>query len=262
MKAKTPKITLYTAKAKSYLMENEPADFETYFYCGAKISCSGAAEPPAAAGSAGSVVKFIDIGGRLQTFDYPVDVSSVPSQCQLYLEHFTACLRHCRLIEASLAGVAGSASSEPPLFPLIVGRKPAQGGGGEKGGGVLTDSSVGDNSLEKENRAPGVVPHLASFKGTLLSTATTTHHNNIINHHQTSDYPTTTGQNRAPSSSARDRYANNGNAALPKLAASSVRSDVSRTIRIKGVGVARLLEDGSVQIDFEDSSGIVHVRRS
>ena len=35
----------------------------------------------------------------------------------------------------------------------------------------------------------------------------------------------------------------------------SLRSDLSRTIKIAGVGVARLLDDGSVQIDYEDSSG-------
>ena len=38
VKASTPKITLYTSQAKCYLMENEAADFEAYFYSGTKVT--------------------------------------------------------------------------------------------------------------------------------------------------------------------------------------------------------------------------------
>ena len=38
VKASTPKITLYTSQAKCYLMENEAADFEAYFYTGTKVT--------------------------------------------------------------------------------------------------------------------------------------------------------------------------------------------------------------------------------
>ena len=40
VKASTPKITLYTSQAKCYLMENDDADFEAYFYTGAKVTVS------------------------------------------------------------------------------------------------------------------------------------------------------------------------------------------------------------------------------
>ena len=40
VKACTPKITLYTSQAKCYLMENDEADFEAYFYEGAKVTLS------------------------------------------------------------------------------------------------------------------------------------------------------------------------------------------------------------------------------
>ena len=38
VKASTPKITLYTSQAKCYLMENDAADFEAYFYSGTKVT--------------------------------------------------------------------------------------------------------------------------------------------------------------------------------------------------------------------------------
>ena len=40
VKASTPKITLYTSQAKCYLMENDEADFEAYFYEGTKVTVS------------------------------------------------------------------------------------------------------------------------------------------------------------------------------------------------------------------------------
>ena len=40
VKACTPKITLYTSQAKCYLMENDEADFEAYFYEGTKVTVS------------------------------------------------------------------------------------------------------------------------------------------------------------------------------------------------------------------------------
>ena len=57
MKAKTPKITLYSDKAKSYLMENGPdPDFESYFYDGMKVTLSERS------------LKVIELNGRCQTF--------------------------------------------------------------------------------------------------------------------------------------------------------------------------------------------------
>ena len=38
-KSATPKITLYTARSKSYLMENQEKDFELHCYSGTKV-CS------------------------------------------------------------------------------------------------------------------------------------------------------------------------------------------------------------------------------
>ena len=43
------------------MMESDPGDFETYFYCGVKVTCSSDFN-----------VKFIDSGGRIHNFRYSV----------------------------------------------------------------------------------------------------------------------------------------------------------------------------------------------
>jgi len=224
VKAKTPKITLYTSKAKSYMMESDPGDFETYFYCGVKVTCSSDFN-----------VKFIDSGGRIHNFSYPVP-KDVPSHCTLYIEHFTLCLEHCKKIDTILGASLGCV--EPPFFPLIIGRKPTQD---------LKFEQSGNSSLEKENKVPPV-QNLQSFKGTLVSNQNFTQ--NPIKIPQTSNYA-------APSVASRANHVfQDGGHKM------SLRSDLSRTIKIAGVGVARLLDDGSVQIDYEDSSALLVATKS
>jgi len=144
VKAKTPKMTLYTDKAKSYLMENSPeSDFETYFYSGAKITKTGAD------------IKLIELDGKSQAFRHPINVSdhNVPPGCSLTLEHFNSCYQHCLRIQNILSQTEDQSQ---PTFPVIIGRKPV--------------SSVGsaNSSLEKENKVPPVP--MSSFRGTILST--------------------------------------------------------------------------------------------
>ena len=92
VKAKTPKITLYSAKAKSYLMENEPdPDFEAYFYSGVKITLSGGS------------LKAIDLEGRSRTFSHPISAGDAPPDLSLAVEHFNNIYDHCRRLENTLS---------------------------------------------------------------------------------------------------------------------------------------------------------------
>jgi len=247
VKATTPKITLYTSKAKCYLMENSPADFVAYFDSGAKVTLTDERS-----------VKFIDANGRNHNFSYPV-YSEVPSVCTLYIDHFHTCLQHCKRTEQLLGQIAGDSveSAHPPTFPVIIGRKPAWV---SSSGGTAQDSAgqtSGNNSLEKENRPPQV-NNLNSFKGSIFSTAPTppsqsqpvSGRNNPITAPLTSS--TGTGPARPPSSSTdRDTLCEGKGASVRS------NSNVSRTLRIPDVGVARLLQDGSVQVDYKDGTALV-----
>jgi len=217
VKAKTPKITLYTSKAKSYLMENETGDFESYFYTGGvKVS------------SMEENIKVIDVHGNTHNFRSD-DLNGVPSTSTLYVQHFISCRQHCRSIESTFTA-SSIEKDDIPIFPLIIGRKPLLK--------TLEDST--NSSLEKENRMP-LVNNLNSFKGTIMSTGL--------------------GGPATAVSVAESRYRqpltggheNRGRAGSRM----SQRSDLSRTLKIQGVGVARLLEDGSVQVDYLDSTALV-----
>ena len=92
VKASTPKITLYTSQAKCYLMENEGADFEAYFYCGTKVTIVE------------NVMKMVEkvVGAGLvqsqQTLSYPVSESQCPPSLALTVNHVTSAHHHCRTV--------------------------------------------------------------------------------------------------------------------------------------------------------------------
>ena len=85
MKASTPKITLYTSQAKCYLMENEGADFEAYFYTGTKVTIVD------------NVMKMIEKGGAglVQSLRYPVTEAQCPPSLSLTVNHVSSAHQHC-----------------------------------------------------------------------------------------------------------------------------------------------------------------------
>ena len=133
VRAKTPKITLYTRQAKCYLMENSARDFEAYFYLGTKVTLTE--------GRQGREVKVIESSGASHTFAHPCKEDHLPSSCLPAIQHFNFALAHCSRIESSLASLD---NPDQPAFPIIIGRRPT---------GELT---VSNNSMEKENREPEV----------------------------------------------------------------------------------------------------------
>ena len=111
VRAKTPKITLYTRQAKCYLMENSARDFEAYFYSGMKVTL--------AEGRQGREVKVIESSGSSHTFAHPCKEENLPSTCLSPIQHFNYALSHCSRIESSLANLD---NPEQPAFPIIIGR--------------------------------------------------------------------------------------------------------------------------------------------
>ena len=209
-------------------MENEPdPDFETYFNNGVKISCSN------------NTVKFIDNQGTNHTFICPLDQSTVPPACQFYLDHFQSCEAHCKRLERLLghdlaANTSGTVSM--PVFPAIIGRKPTKDD-------KLAQQEATNNSLEKENKAPAI-NNLRSFQGTIMSEAV--------------------GRTTQAGVSTSQQQQQQCEALLARLGAGdplhgqsrSIRSDLSRTMHIQGVGVASLQRDGTLQVDYDDGSAI------
>lgn len=116
VKAKTPKIILYSNRAKCLLMENGPnADFEALFYSGWKMVRTQTnlvlTQP------CGQVTQI-----ALNNGEPLIDRDSTKDMWY----HLKECLSHCERIEAAVNQLAALpiSNSSLPFFPLTVGRKP------------------------------------------------------------------------------------------------------------------------------------------
>lgn len=103
VKAKTPKITLYSDKAKCQLMETLQ-DYEVVFYDGTKIILS----------STNNEIKMIDGIGKIYR-----GLESISAINITYLHHFQETREHCHRIEKMLSTVSYSGKT----FPVIIGRR-------------------------------------------------------------------------------------------------------------------------------------------
>lgn len=106
VRAKTPKITFYSTKAKCDLMESLE-NFEMSFYDGAKIIQSHKNQ-----------IKIIDNDGNPMAMTCVINGNE---QARALWIHYQQCIDHCRLIEQTLSGMQCDAD----CFPVIIGRKPS-----------------------------------------------------------------------------------------------------------------------------------------
>ncbi|OXU23422.1 hypothetical protein TSAR_006105 [Trichomalopsis sarcophagae] len=144
VRAKTPKITLYTAKAKCLFMENGPQpDCEMLFYDGVKVL------------RADGAIKTIEKSGQtyLET--------EVPQQLEEYYDHYTDCYKRCMLLESSLTSL--EAATGHSYFPAIIGRKPVV---------PLNDSATLLQGKENISRNPISPPVMPSFDATCSMVST------------------------------------------------------------------------------------------
>ncbi|CAH0553539.1 unnamed protein product [Brassicogethes aeneus] len=140
VRAKTPKITYYSDKAKCWLMENLK-NFEVNFYEGGKVTQS-----------ATEGVILVDASGRKQTFILG-DCNNLTGTFELMWKHTQECHNHCLLLEKTLSQLQGG------NFPIIVGRRP---------------SNLGSNTSGKENSSR---PNIPSFALSMNSTEPGTYYN-------------------------------------------------------------------------------------
>uniref|UniRef100_A0A8D9EUT2 Serine/threonine-protein kinase SAK n=1 Tax=Cacopsylla melanoneura TaxID=428564 RepID=A0A8D9EUT2_9HEMI len=119
VRAKTPKITLYSARAKCILMENGPdPDFEAAFYKGCKLTKSG------------SVIKYVDVNMRSSSFDLEQadDTMDKNSETQDLWAHFKLCHKYCLDADSTMSNLEFPFANDPvrnSCFPLILGKRPS-----------------------------------------------------------------------------------------------------------------------------------------
>lgn len=101
VRAKTPKITFYSAKAQCELMENVE-HFEIKFYDGEKIIRSSE-----------NNVSFLDKTGK--------SIALIDSVRVLW-QHYEQCFDHCKALERALSNIHGEGNE---CFPIIIGKRPA-----------------------------------------------------------------------------------------------------------------------------------------
>lgn len=106
VRAKTPKITYYSDKAKCVLMENL-TDFESCFYDGSKVTKSYT-----------EGIKIIELDGHSVSLSSEEQITTLRSAYQLLWKQTQQFLEHCLLIERTLDALPGT------TFPIIIGRRP------------------------------------------------------------------------------------------------------------------------------------------
>ncbi|CAL1530889.1 unnamed protein product [Lymnaea stagnalis] len=216
-KAGTPKVTLYTHRAKCMLMEN--TNFCAEFYDGTKFS----------SGKKG--VKIIEKDGTSLTLESAVDNARLSSETRNILEYVNQCRHQCVQLEQVITAVQSSCPGANELFPVLVGRRPEYrciSNSGSNGDLTRNDGCVSPN-----------IPNLqmTTFDGTLLSTTA----------NQT--FEKTIG-NKAPSSATSSSSSNSGLGQKTKqLPTPSVNQ-----IFVADVGWASSTANGEVWVRFQDGT--------
>lgn len=151
VKAKTPKVILYSSRAKCLLMENGPnADFETLFYSGWKLTRNS------------NGLQITEPNGQTSIHPLKNDEPHLDRESTRELwYHLKECLAHCERIEATVNQLAtlSAGNNSLPFFPLTIGRKP-------------TPTSNRLSSSNKENQILGpALSGLKSFDDSVRSTA-------------------------------------------------------------------------------------------
>ena len=155
----TPKVTLFTERARSDLMENEPvANFQAAFYDGVRIEfCSETGQ-----------FTYRGRGQRAATFPHPLTLSSVDKEVLGYLKDSEDWRSQCTTIDKLLTDGSHDLSV---AFPCVIGRRP-------RGLSTLTSAlSVATTAVTTAASAPLPAPSTATSRGVApVSAATNVSH--------------------------------------------------------------------------------------
>nr|SVE87914.1 EOG090X03P9 [Daphnia similis] len=150
VKAKTPKVILYSDRAKCLLMENGPnADFESLFYSGWKMTRTT------------NGLQITEPNGQTTTLTLKNGEPHLDRESIRDLwHHLKECLAHCERVEEVVNQLASLpiANGSLPFFPITIGRKP------------MAPSSNKQSCSNKENQVTEpVLSGLKSFDGSVRS---------------------------------------------------------------------------------------------
>nr|SVE89791.1 EOG090X03P9 [Daphnia sinensis]SVE91047.1 EOG090X03P9 [Daphnia sinensis]SVE91672.1 EOG090X03P9 [Daphnia sinensis] len=150
VKAKTPKVILYSDRAKCLLMENGPnADFESLFYSGWKMTRTT------------NGLQLTEPNGQTTTLTLKNGEPHLDRESIRDLwYHLKECLAHCERVEEVVNQLASLPISNGslPFFPITIGRKP------------MAPSSNKQSCSNKENQVTEpVLSGLKSFDGSVRS---------------------------------------------------------------------------------------------
>ncbi|XP_032787305.2 serine/threonine-protein kinase PLK4 isoform X2 [Daphnia magna] len=150
VKAKTPKVILYSDRAKCLLMENGPnADFEALFYSGWKMTRTT------------NGLQITEPSGQTTTLTLKNEEPHLDRESIRDLwHHLKECLAHCERVEEVVNQLASLpiANGSLPFFPITIGRKP------------MAPSSNKQSCSNKENQVTEpVLSGLKSFDGSVRS---------------------------------------------------------------------------------------------
>lgn len=233
VRAKTPKVTLYSDKAKSHLMENMPnPDFESCFYDGGKVSRTSEG------------VCLIDQEGRNNVIMSPEHARSLAAAPKVLWDHFLQCYQHCVMLERCLARLVGTSAQASHgarcVFPVIVGRRPNAISTTLQGKENFTNM-MSDNHL----RGPLISPNTPTLKSFEVSSISTVPLHSIKScGSRIAHIPETPVSRPGSRHSTRIKRA---------TSPTSINSGVRR-VDVSGVGTATQLASGEVRIDYYDGS--------
>ncbi|KAI0235361.1 Serine/threonine-protein kinase PLK4 [Lamellibrachia satsuma] len=263
VRSKTPKVTMYTRRAKCMLMENSPtADFEVIFYDGAKFSQTA------------DCTRIIECDGTSLTLESTSGIQHLAPETRELWEYVHECHTRCLDLEALLKSVDRDESKKDiSYFPITIGRRPLSTSNTQSCTLVApTSTSTPDPNLVEigcngsSRRAAG----MRSFDGTVLSHGTKTASAVMPKSEALTDSRSSKRCITNPAGRARSVSRTSAASPVDSVCSSEARHAGGRTTRgqaspvappsvlcrvfVPGIGWGSQLSNGEVQVHFTDGS--------
>ena len=234
--SKTPKVTMYTEKAKCVLMESL-TDFEMMFYDGAKLYLGE------------DFTKIIQTNGKCLTFESPESIKDLEPHMWKYVEQ---CQAHCIKVENIYSKAANIGLGEMPCFPVIIGRRPEDSSGSTMTqpqpviSSTPTDGNIQHNTEVLREQKMTISPQCTANKLNQYNVNTTGHTSNgVVQQTKRITSSTKTSQSLNTSSSS-----SNSSSTYSRKSGPSVVCKVF----IHGVGWASEWCNGQITVEYLNGS--------
>ncbi|XP_056010462.1 serine/threonine-protein kinase PLK4-like isoform X2 [Ostrea edulis] len=254
VRSKTPKVTIYTSKAKCMLMENSPNhDFEAVFYDGAKFTMNS------------TNIRIIEKTGTSLVLESGDTQQRLAEETQNLLEYVKQCRKQCLELESVIEAVQQRCSTEgQQFFPVIIGRRPSANLNDSQRSRSTSDtpSSLGMDNVSTPSSGSGRPPTMSSFDGTVVSTVTEyvdpssasrltdDSHDQTLRAQQIADRL----GNISPTSTLQSERINNTSPTSSHSSTQLRKSTVLRSVFVQNVGWASQLSNGEIWVKFDDGT--------